>query len=78
MKLFRIENKQNGIRYFTPDMIYRIRKTYKRAKWELTKFNGKNYDKYLYFDSFREAYNFLTDIITLKELYTKYEYYINY
>lgn len=63
MKLVRIEDKQNGIRYITIDNRYRIWKPYKKAYWELAEITGQGKKIIKYFQYFNEARQHLKDIL---------------
>ena len=63
MKLIRIESKKHGIRYITPDIKYRIQKFYKKADWELAEINGHGHKIIKYFKYFKDAKQYLKNII---------------
>lgn len=63
MELIRVESKKIGIRYITPDCKYRIRKMYKKAYWEISKFTGNEYVTINSFKYFKDARKYLKEMI---------------
>lgn len=63
MKLFRIEDKKNGIRYITEDNKYRIWKCYKKAYWELAEVTGHGHRIIKYFKYFKDAKQYLKELV---------------
>lgn len=65
MKLIRTEDRKNGIRYMTFDNeshMYRIRKFYKKAHWELSEVTGHGYKIIGYYKYFKDAKQHLKSI----------------
>ena len=61
MKLFRFEDKKNGIRYITEDNVYKIQKFYKKACWEVVKVTGDGHRTLAHFKYFNEARKYLKE-----------------
>ena len=62
MKLIRVENKNDGIRYITEDSKYRIKKANRNSVWVLSEITGYGHKVIDTFDYFYEAKQYLKKI----------------